>query len=89
MPHVSQKGGHLTTRCDIASNWLAQARRSAVAEGLRIVFEEGDAEALPYENATFDVVVSLIAALFAPHPEMVAAELTRVCRPGGVIAFAN
>jgi SAM-dependent methyltransferase len=42
-----------------------------------------------YENATFDAVVSLIGAMFAPRPELVAAELTHVCRPGGVIAMAN
>jgi SAM-dependent methyltransferase len=74
---------------DIAANWLVQARRSAAAEGLTIVFEEGDAEALPYGNAAFDAVVSLIGAMFAPRPELVAAELTRVCRPGGIIAMAN
>jgi ubiquinone/menaquinone biosynthesis C-methylase UbiE len=60
---------------------MAQARRSAAAEGLTVVFEEGDAEALPYENAMFDAVVSLIGAMFAPRPALVAAELTRVCRP--------
>ena len=53
------------------------------------MFEEGDAESLPYENATFDAVVSLLGAMFAARPELVAAELTRVCRPGGVIAMAN
>lgn len=86
---IAARAGARVTGCDIAANWLAQARRSAAAEGLTIVFEEGDAEALPYDNATFDAVVSLIAAMFAPRPEMVAAELTRVCRPGGVIAMAN
>ena len=53
------------------------------------MFEEGDAEALPYGNGTFDAVASLIGAMFAPRPERVAAELTRVCRPGGIIAMAN
>jgi SAM-dependent methyltransferase len=77
------------TGCDIASNWLLQARRSAAAEGLSVVFEEGDAEALPYGNGTFDAVASLIGAMFAPRPERVAAELIRVCRPGGIIAMAN
>jgi SAM-dependent methyltransferase len=77
------------TGCDIASNWLVQARRSAAAEGLSVVFEEGDAEALPYGNGTFDAVASLVGAMFAPRPERVAAELTRVCRPGGIIAMAN
>jgi len=44
---------------------------------------------VPYEDATFDAVVSLIGAMFAPRPELVAAELTRVCQPGGIIAMAN
>jgi len=86
---IAARAGARVTGCDIASNWLAQARRSAAAEGLTVVFEEGDAERLPYENAAFDVVVSLIGAMFAPRPERVAAELIRVCRPGGIIAMAN
>ena len=86
---IAARAGARVTGCDIASNWLAQARRRAAAEGLSVVFEEGDAEALPYGDATFDAVVSLIGAMFAPRPERVAAELTRVCRPGGIIAMAN
>ena len=61
----------------------------AAAEGLEITFDEGDAESLPYEDAQFDAVISLIGAMFAPRPDLVAAELTRVCRPGGLIAMAN
>jgi SAM-dependent methyltransferase len=86
---IAARAGVRVTGCDIASNWLVQARRSAAAEGLSVVFEEGDAEALPYGNGTFDAVASLIGAMFAPRPERVAAELTRVCRPGGIIAMAN
>src|SRR5215813_10447454 len=86
---IAARAGARVTGCDIASNWLAQARRSAAAEGLTVVFEEGDAEALPYKDGEFDAVVSLIGAMFAPRPERVAAELTRVCRPGGIIAMAN
>jgi SAM-dependent methyltransferase len=86
---IAARAGVRVTGCDIASNWLVQARRSAAAEGLSVVFEEGDAEALPYGNGTFDAVASLIGAIFAPRPERVAAELTRVCRPGGIIAMAN
>ncbi len=86
---IAARLGARVTGCDIATNWLVQARRNAAAEGLTITFEEGDAEALPYGNATFDAVVSLVGAMFAPRPEMVAAELTRVCRPGGIIAMAN
>jgi ubiquinone/menaquinone biosynthesis C-methylase UbiE len=52
-------------------------------------FDEGDAEILPYRNAEFDLVVSLIGAMFAPRADRVAAELLRVCRPGGRIVMAN
>ena len=86
---VAARAGADVTGCDIATNWLEQARARAAAEGLKIVFEEGDAEALPYADSQFDVVTSLIGAMFAPRPELVAAELTRVCRPGGRIAMAN
>jgi SAM-dependent methyltransferase len=77
------------TGVDIAINLLEQGREQAGAEGLNIQFDEGDAENLPYEDSVFDVVVSMFGAMFAPRPEMVAAELTRVCRQGGTIAMAN
>lgn len=86
---IAARKGAKVTGCDIATNWLAQARKRAAAEGLSITFEEGDAEALPYADGQFDVVASLVGAMFAPRPELVAAELTRVCRPGGTIAMAN
>lgn len=50
---------------------------------------EGDAEAIPFDDASFDVVTSLIGAMFAPRPDLVACELLRVCSPGGTIAMAN
>ena len=77
------------TGADIATNLLEQARARAEAEDLTIRFDEGDAEDLPYEDASFDVVVTMFGAIFAPRPELVAAELIRVCRPGGRIAMAN
>src|SRR6185369_13368515 len=77
------------TGCDIAVNWIEKARARAAAEGLEVTFEEGDAESLPYADGQFDVVTSLIGAMFAPRPALVAAELTRVVRPGGMIAMAN
>ena len=86
---IAARAGAQVTGCDIATNWLDKARARAAAEGLEITFEEGDAEALPYEKAQFDAVISLIGAMFAPQPDLVAAELTRVCRPGGMIAMAN
>jgi ubiquinone/menaquinone biosynthesis C-methylase UbiE len=86
---IAARAGAKVTGCDIATNWLEQARTRAAAEGLDITFEEGDAEALPYEDGQFDAVVSMFGAMFAPRPELVAAELTRVCRHGGTIAMAN
>ena len=74
---------------DIASNLIEQARARAEAEGVDARFHEGDAELLAFEDAEFDFVVSLIGAMFAPRPDRVAAELKRVCRPGGRIVMAN
>jgi SAM-dependent methyltransferase len=86
---IAARAGAQVVGCDIAANWLEKARARAAAEGLDITFEEGDAESLPYEDGQFDAVISLIGAMFAPRPDLVAAELTRVCRPGGMIAMAN
>jgi ubiquinone/menaquinone biosynthesis C-methylase UbiE len=86
---IAARAGARVTGCDISTNWLDAARARAAAEGLGVTFDEGDAEALPYKDASFDVVVSLIGAMFAPRPDRVAAELTRVCRPAGMIAMAN
>src|SRR5215510_13506820 len=81
--------GAEVTGVDIAPNLVEQARENAKRAGLDIKFDEGDAEALPYEDASFDAVVTMFGAMFAPRPELVAAELKRVCRPGGFIAMAN
>lgn len=83
------RAGVKVTGVDIASNLIEQARARAKAEGVDVRFEEGDAEAIPYEDGAFDLVVSLIGAMFAPRPERVASELIRVCRPGGRIVMAN
>jgi SAM-dependent methyltransferase len=83
------RAGARVTGVDIATNLLDQARRRASREGLNIDFEEGDAEALPYPDGSFDVVLSMFGAMFAPRPERVAAELIRVVKPGGLIRMAN
>lgn len=83
------RAGVRVTGIDIAANSIEQARARATAEGLDVRFDEGDAEMLPYEDGAFDLVVSLIGAMFAPRPERVASELLRVCRPGGRIVMAN
>jgi SAM-dependent methyltransferase len=85
---AARAGAHVTG-IDVASNLIGQAKARARKEGVDVRFEEGDAEALPYQDGAFDMVISLIGAMFAPRPEKVAAELLRVCRPGGVIVMAN
>jgi ubiquinone/menaquinone biosynthesis C-methylase UbiE len=86
---IAARDGLEVTGVDIATNLVERARARAEAEGLRARFEEADAEALPFEDGSFDVVTTLIGAMFAPRPERVAQELLRVCNPGGTIAMAN
>lgn len=74
---------------DIAQNSIEQARANAEAAGLKIRFDVGDAENLPYDDASFDAVLTMFGAMFAPRPELTAAELKRICRSGGIIAMAN
>jgi SAM-dependent methyltransferase len=83
------RAGAVVTGLDIAPNLIETARQRALAEGLKIDFDEGDAEQLPYRDASFDIVVTMFGAMFAPRPEWAAAELMRICRPGGRIAMAN
>ena len=85
---AARDGGNVTG-VDIAPNSIARAQARAKAEGLNARFMEGDAEDLPFEDASFDVVVSLIGAMFAPRPDLVARELLRVSSPGGMIAMGN
>ena len=77
------------TGLDLAANLVQQARARAAEEGLTIQVDEGDAENLPYPDASFDAVMSLIGSMFAPRPELVASEMIRVCRPGGRIIMGN
>jgi SAM-dependent methyltransferase len=80
--------------CDVVSldyvpSLLERGRERAAAEHLPVRFVEGDAEALPFENASFDAVISVVGVMFAPDHERAAGELVRVCRPGGTIALAS
>jgi ubiquinone/menaquinone biosynthesis C-methylase UbiE len=77
------------TGVDYVPELLARGRERAAAEHLTIDFREGDAEALPFDDASFDVVLSTVGAMFAPNQERTADELTRVCRPGGKIGMVN
>jgi ubiquinone/menaquinone biosynthesis C-methylase UbiE len=86
---IAARDGADVTGVDIAANLVARAAARARGEGLRARFMEGDAEDLPFEDGSFDVVASVVGAMFAPRPERVAAELLRVCAPGGTIAMIN
>jgi SAM-dependent methyltransferase len=68
---------------------LDRARERAHAEGLEVSFQEADAEDLPFPDDSFDAVLSTCGAMFAPDQERTAAELLRVCRPGGRIGMVN
>ena len=83
------QAGAIVTGVDIAPYLIATARTRALETGVNIQFDEGDAEELPYADASFDVVVSMFGAMFAPRPALVVSELARVCRPGGQLAMAN
>jgi SAM-dependent methyltransferase len=68
---------------------LERARERAAAEGHEIEFVEGDAQALPFDDGSFDYVISAFGAMFAPDQERTASELLRVCKSGGKIGMAN
>jgi SAM-dependent methyltransferase len=74
---------------DFVPALIERARERAAAERLPTRFEVGDAENLPFEDASFDVVLSVFGSMFAPDQEKAASELVRVCRPGGKIGLAN
>ena len=74
---------------DYVPELLEEAGRRAEADGVTLRTQVADAQALPFDNGEFDVVMSTIGAMFAPDQEAVARELTRVCRSGGRIGMAN
>lgn len=74
---------------DLTPQLLEAGRKRAQAAGLTLRWEEADAERLPFEDACFDVVMSSIGVMFAPHHETAAGELVRVCRAGGTIGLLS
>ena len=74
---------------DYVAALLEGGRRRAEADRLPVTFQEADAEALPFADASFDVVLSTFGVMFTPNQEKAAGELLRVCRPGGKIGLAN
>lgn len=78
-----------TTGIDYVPALLKRGRERAAAERLEVAFREGDAESIPFPDASFDVVLSTVGVMFAPDQEKAAGEVLRVCRPGGKIGLAN
>jgi len=85
----ASRSGVKVTGVDIAANWIAVARARVRSEGLDAKFDEGDAECLQYPNGSFDVVATVVGAMFAPQPDKVATEFIRVCKPGGRMLMVN
>jgi SAM-dependent methyltransferase len=83
------RAGAEVVASDLAPKQVEQGRERTKEEGLEIDWVEADAERLPFEDASFDAVVSVFGAMFAPRPERVASELFRVVLPGGVVGMAN
>jgi SAM-dependent methyltransferase len=79
--------GATVTGIDHVDTWFPFAYAAADAAGVSVDLELADAEDLPYPDAVYDVVVSNFAHIFAPRHDVVAAEMARVCRPGGTVAF--
>lgn len=85
---AAQTGADVTAS-DLTPELLEAGRERAEAEGVELEWAQADAEHLPFEDESFDVVMSSIGAMFAPHHQEVADELVRVCRPGGTIGLLS
>jgi SAM-dependent methyltransferase len=86
---VAARAGADVTGLDLSADQLAKARAAADEAGVSIRFDEGDAQELPYPDASFDAVASAFGVIFAPDHARAADELTRVCRPGARIAITS
>ena len=87
---TAARAGARVSALDLTPELLQQAKENArIAQHQDIVWTEGDAEQLPYADASFDVVLSQFGHMFAPRPEVAIAEMRRVLKPGGRIAFAT
>jgi SAM-dependent methyltransferase len=86
---VAAQRGAKVTASDLTPELFEAGRARAAAEGVELDWAEADAERLPFEDGSYDVVMSSIGAMFAPHHQDVADELVRVCRPGGTIGLLS
>jgi SAM-dependent methyltransferase len=86
---AAARRGASVTSTDYVSELLDRGAERAAAERLNVTFQVADAEALPFEDASFDAVLSTFGVMFTPDHATAAAQLARVCRPGGRIGLAN
>jgi SAM-dependent methyltransferase len=86
---TAARTGAKVTGLDLTPPLLEEAKRNAQIAGVDVEWKEGDAEALPYPDASFDVVTSQFGHMFAPRPELAISEMRRVLKPGGRVAFAT
>lgn len=86
---TAARAGARVQALDLSPQLLEHARKHAALAGVDIDFREGDVEALPYADASFDVVLSQFGHMFAPRPDVAIAEMLRVLRPGGTLAFST
>jgi SAM-dependent methyltransferase len=86
---AAARRGAVVTASDYVEDLLQGTARRAEAEGADITTRVADAEALPFDDGSYDVVLSTFGVMFVPHPERAAAELVRVCRPGGRIGLIS
>ena len=86
---TAARRGARVTGLDLTPELLERARENAAIAGVEIDWHEGDAEQLPFEDRTFDFVLSQFGHMFAPRPEVVISEMLRVLKPGGTIAFST
>jgi SAM-dependent methyltransferase len=85
---AARRGAEVTAT-DLTPELLAVGRAAAEAEGVALTWEVADAEALPYDDGSFDVVLSCIGVMFAPHHQAAADELFRVCHAGGTVGVLS
>lgn len=86
---VAADAGADVVASDLTPELFAAGRAAATERGVEVTWREADAEALPFADAAFDVVMSCVGVMFAPHHQQVADELVRACRPGGTIGLLN
>src|SRR6478609_3890963 len=83
------EAGASVTASDLTPELFEAGRRIAAARGVEVEWVEADAEALPFADNSYDVVMSAVGVMFAPHHRAAADELIRVCRPGGTIGLIS